>query len=160
MKKWQLFWLICGVLLGTAVFSQPAFAHAELVAIFPTPGSSVDKLSEIRLTFSDAVSADSQIQLLQDFVIVADLQPMLNLNNDKELLAIVPPLPDGVYTVSWTAVSADGHPLSGSYSLGINSKPPLAKVPWYFSTAGLIGILLGSLGAAIIFLRRWLPSPQ
>jgi methionine-rich copper-binding protein CopC len=160
-KKW-FFWLVLGVLWGTAVSAgsiQTVFAHAELISATPAPGSSVETLNQIRLTFSEPISADSQIQLLQDFVVKAELQPVLDVDNDKVLVTAVPPLPDGVYTVEWSASSADGHLLSGSYSLGINSNLS-QPLPWYFSTGGLIAIFLGSLGVAALLLRHWQRRPS
>jgi len=142
---------------GTAVFVAPVLAHSELVSATPPPGSSVATLSEIRLVFSEPVSAESQIQLLQDFVSVADLQPTVDPNDATVLRTAVPPLPDGVYTVQWSVISTDGHPISGSYSLGLNSTLPQPVIPWYQTTWALLGFLLCGLGLSVIVLRRWRP---
>jgi methionine-rich copper-binding protein CopC len=147
-------WLIVLVFWGTAVFVPRILAHAELISAKPTPGSTVKTLSEIRLVFSEPVGTESQIQLLQDFVAAAELQPVVDPNDATVLAAAVPSLPDGVYTVQWTVTSSDGHPISGSYSLGINSTPrPTA--PWYQTTWALLGFLLCGVGVLVIVLRRW-----
>ena len=151
------FWLIVLIWGGTAVFVPHVFAHAELISATPAPGSSVDSLTEIRLVFSEPVGAGSQIELLQDFVTVAALQPVVDPNEATVLVTAVPPLPDGVYTVQWTITSADGHPISGSYSLGINSRPPQPAVPWYQTTWARLGFLLCGLGIIALALRRWRP---
>jgi methionine-rich copper-binding protein CopC len=148
------FWLIMMVLWGTAVFTPLVFAHAELISATPAPGSSVATLTEIRLVFSEPVGTESQIELLQDFVTVAELQPAIDPNDATVLRTAVPPLPEGVYTVQWTIISADGHSISGSYSLGINSTPQ-PVTPWYQTTWALLGFLLCGIGVSAYVLRQW-----
>lgn len=149
------FWLIVLILWGTAVFTPRVLAHTELVSAAPAPGSSVETLTEIRLVFSEPVGTESQIELLQDFVTAAELQPVLDPNDATVLRAAVPPLPDGVYTVQWSVTSADGHPISGSYSLGINDTSTQPATPWYQTTWALLGFLLSGVGVLVIMLRRW-----
>lgn len=149
--------LIVLVLWGTAVAAPRVLAHAELVSAEPAPGSSVETLTEIRLVFSEPVGADSRIELLQDFVTAAELQPVLDLNDATVLRAAVPPLPDGVYTVQWRITSSDGHPISGSYSLGLNSTLASAA-PWYKTTWALLGFLLCGVGVSAFVLRHWRPT--
>jgi len=149
------FWLILLVLWGTAVSPPRVLAHAELLSAEPAPGSTVQTLTEIRLVFSEPVSTESQIELLQDFVTAAELHPVVDLNDATVLRAAVPPLPDGVYTVQWTVTSSDSHPISGSYSLGINSTSRQNKTRWYQTIWALLGFLLGGIGILVIVLRRW-----
>ena len=152
------FWLI-GLLLGmTAVFTPRALAHAELVSATPTPGSSVQALTEIRLEFSEPVGSDVRIDLMQDFVPAAELIPVLDPDRPHVVFAAVPPLPSGVYTVQWTVTSVDGHPISGSYSLGINSTPPPTAVPWYQSVWARLFFLLCGVGVTVYVLRQWRPK--
>jgi hypothetical protein len=60
--------------------------------------------------------------------------------------------------VQWSVISSDGHPISGSYSLGINGTPPQPDTPWYLTSWALLALLLGSFGAAALILRRWQPE--
>ena len=62
-----------GIFWGTTVSAQATFAHAELLDAIPSPGSSVESLSEIRLIFSEPIGSEANIQLLQDFVPAAQL---------------------------------------------------------------------------------------
>jgi methionine-rich copper-binding protein CopC len=151
------FWLIMLVLWGTAVSTSRVSAHAELISATPAPGSSVKTLAEIRLVFSEPVGTENQIELLQDFVTAAELQPVLDPNDATVLRAAVPRLPDGVYTVQWNITSADGHPISGSYSLGLNSTLASAA-PWYKTTWALLGFLLCGVGVSAFVLRHWRPT--
>ena len=152
MRRWWLILLIWGV---TAVHTSRVLAHAELISATPAPGSSVAQLSEIRLVFSEPVRAGATIELLQQFVTVAELEPVLDANDATVLQTAVPPLPDGIYTVQWAITSADGHTISGSYSLRINSAPPPPAVPWYQTTWARLGFLLCGVGITFIVLRRW-----
>ena len=142
-------WLIALVLLGTAVFIPQVLAHAELISAQPEPGSTVAALTELRLTFSEPIGPNGQIQLHQNFIDAAALAPVVE--NEVALVTAVPPVPDGVYTVQWSVTSADGHPVSGSYSIGIDSNlgeaAPPGILPWVLG-----GIVLG-IGTAV-WLRR------
>ena len=148
------FWLILLILWGTAVSTPRVLAHTELVSAMPAPGSSVATLTEIRLIFSEPIAAGGQIELLQDFAAAAELQPVIDPNDGTVLVTAVPPLPDGVYTVQWAITSADGHPISGSYSLGIN-RTLQSAIPWYQTSWALLGFLLSGVGILVIVLRRW-----
>lgn len=156
MKRLGMIWLI---LWGTAVSIPRVLAHTELISAEPAPGSTVKTLTEIRLVFSEPVSTESEIELLQDFVAVAELQPVVDPDDMMVLRTAVPPLPDGVYTVQWAITSADGHPISGSYSLGINSTLPQPVPPWYRTTWAQLGLLLCGVGITIMVLRRWRTTP-
>ncbi|MBK8901163.1 MAG: copper resistance protein CopC [Anaerolineaceae bacterium] len=155
MKRFWVILLLWGM---AAVFAPRVVAHAELVSASPAPGSSVQALTEIRLEFSEPVAADSRIELLQNFVAAADLTPTIDPANANMLVTAVPPLADGVYTVQWTVTSVDGHPISGSYSLGINSTPLQTAVPWHQSIWAQLGFLLCGVGITVYVLRRWRPT--
>lgn len=136
-------WLWVGLILAmTAVVTPRALAHTELVSATPAPGSSVQALTEIRLAFSEPVGSDVRIDLMQDFVPAAELTPVLDPDRPNVVFTAVPPLPNGVYTVQWAVTSVDGHPISGSYSLGINSTPPQPDTPWHQTLTARLAFLL------------------
>lgn len=145
------------VLWGTAVSAPRVLAHAELISATPAPGSSVETLKEIRLVFSEPIMPGGQIELLQDFMAAAELQPVVDPNDATVLVTAVPPLPDGVYTVQWTVTSADSHPISGSFSLGINSTL-LPATSWYQTSWALLGFLLSGVAVSAYVLRHWRPT--
>lgn len=142
----------------TAVFVPRVLAHAELVSASPAPGSSVLALTEIRLVFSEPVGNDARIDLMQDFVSAAELTPTIDPTDPNVLVTAVPPLANGIYTVQWTITSTDGHPISGSYSLGINSTPPQPAVPWYLTIWARLFYLLCAIATIMFSLRRWRPA--
>jgi methionine-rich copper-binding protein CopC len=149
-------WLILLVLLGTAIYIPRVLAHADLVSAEPAPGSTVATLTELRLTFSEPISANGQIDLHQNFISAAVLIPVVE--NETELVTAVPTLPDGAYTVQWSVTSADGHPISGSYSLGIDSRLEQPAAPWYRTAWVWGGVVLMLLLATAVWLRRKQPA--
>ena len=144
------FWLILLVLWGTAVAVPRVLAHAELVSAEPAPGSTVAALTELRLTFSEPIGPNGQIQLHQDFISAAELEPAVDPADETVLVTAVPPVPDGVYTVQWSVSSADGHPISGSYTLAIDSTSGQTNTAdrfgnWLWLGVGLVGVVTAGL---------------
>lgn len=115
MKQWLLLGLMVLYLLASK--RGAVFAHAELVQAVPEPGAILSQApSEIRLTFAEEITAVSTIALFgQNFRAIA-VNTYVDTQDPKQLVADIPELSPGVYTVQWTAVSLDNHPLSGSYS--------------------------------------------
>jgi copper transport protein len=96
-------------------------AHAELIEAEPVPGALLAGApTEIRLTFNESVAAQSTIAVLgEGFAPVEPLEPQLSPGRPQQLYTTLPPLEPGTYTVQWSAVSGDGHEISGSYSFSI-----------------------------------------
>lgn len=106
------------VLLG----ARPVSAHAELLATSPAAGDQLETSpAEITLTFSEAVELP-EVSLLDatgtPVDIGAPVQPAA-----ESIVAPVPSLADGGYVVAWKAVSADGHPVSGSFTFAVGNGP-------------------------------------
>lgn len=138
------------LLLSLLALTAVAHAHAELLTAVPAPGSTITHSpAEIRLTFSEPISADSAILLFTgNFQPVAGIQAQVAATNPQLLVAAVPPLTPGDYTVQWTAVSTDGHPTSGSYTFRLTRFALPSTLLWQ------IGLTLLFLGAFVI-LWRW-----
>lgn len=93
-----------------------AHAHDELVGTVPAAGERLDTApTELELSFSSALmDLGNQIQVLDaEGRNWAESAPVLN----RETLVQPLPanMPNGEYSVRWRAVSADGHPITGSY---------------------------------------------
>jgi copper transport protein len=118
----QLFIQIGLILLALAV--PDVWAHAELVEAEPEPGAQLaDSPAEIRLTFSEPIGTQSDIVVLgEGFAPIEGIEPQLNTlstSRPQQIYTALPPLEPGTYTVQWSAVSEDGHEISGSYSFSI-----------------------------------------
>jgi methionine-rich copper-binding protein CopC len=117
--------LLC---VGASLPAAPAaFAHDQLISSSPAPDARLDKTpTSITLTFSSPL-----LELGHEVRVVDDnaknwVGGVAALNRET-LTQALPELPDGGYQVSWRVVSADGHPISGSYEFRLGS--PAAAAP-------------------------------
>jgi copper transport protein len=103
-----------------------AQAHAQLLEARPAPGSTLDSPpAEIRLIFNEPIGADSRISLFDSsFYAMTGIESQVDSQNPEQLVATLPPLERGIYNVNWTAVSADGHAISGSFRFQIGEIQP------------------------------------
>lgn len=106
-----------GVLAVVALAPNHAAAHAQLVSAEPSADATVAAPDTITLHFSEALEARvSSINVVDaggHSVAVTPAEAP-----DASSLAAAPdsPLAPGTYTVSWTAVGDDGHPVQGTLS--------------------------------------------
>jgi copper transport protein len=114
---------VVAVLLAAAALllsAGPAAAHAYLLSVDP-PDRAVlaESPDEIRLTFSEPVSADlGGVQVLDaEGGRVED--GVARVEGAVVTVGVQPDLPDGTYVVSFRVVSADGHPVRGGSVFGV-----------------------------------------
>ncbi|MFD7782252.1 copper resistance protein CopC [Streptomyces nojiriensis] len=107
-----------------------ASAHTDLTSSTPADGATLDALpTSIGLTFSDDMSQEyAKVALTApDGTPAGAGEP--RVDGKSALLAVKPGLPSGKYTVGYRVVSADGHPVSGSYSFTVRAAAPAAPSP-------------------------------
>ena len=96
----------------------PAFAHAELTGASPKANAKVSQaISQVKLTFDDdlIVLGDSnQITVTDSKKHRVDNAKSVVVGN--QLTVGLKKLKIGKYKVSYRVLSADGHPISASYS--------------------------------------------
>jgi hypothetical protein len=105
------------VLLFSAALS-PAWAEAALVQSSPTAGATVSALRNIKLTFSEKITAPGvQLKMADGMTVPA----AASLSSDAETVSarLTAPLMAGKWTVSWYATSAGGQRSEGSYSFTV-----------------------------------------
>ncbi len=108
--------------LAFAFAATAACAHAQLVKATPAVGATVASASEIRLTFSEGVEPRfSKIALTAADGAAIALGAAKTEAGDATVFVtpIVKPLPPGVYTVLWSAVSTDTHHTQGDFSFTV-----------------------------------------
>lgn len=127
-----------------------AAAHSELVSSTPAANSSLlESPKSLSMTFSEAVDVvTTSVQLLDDLQ-----RPVVGLgalSTDASGVTItlgVPPLPPGVYTVSYRVTSAvDGHVSAGIWAFLVDptgSRPPPA-VPTQSSSPSSYPLAIGA----------------
>jgi len=162
--------LVAAVLVALAV-PGAAFAHASLKHETPSFGEEL-KVSPRRvvLQFDQTVDALPRgIQVLTPSGKNLAGKPYV-VTAQRQLVAPVPKLPKGAYTIRWQALSNDGHIVSGVYTFGVGvPAPPVTAavgaqgptgtedvVRWLYFVA--LALLVGGLGFRLLILRGPLPE--
>jgi methionine-rich copper-binding protein CopC len=137
-------------LVAVFMLAWPVLAHADLVSSVPAAGSTVPaRLGDLTLTFSEPLGAGSGVVIFaEQFQTVAGVTSTI----DGPVLsaAIAPPLEQGTYTVQWTAVSTDGHPVEGSYQFAVSA--PAFGAGLGPRIAFLSSLIFGTLALAVVAL--------
>lgn len=113
------------VLLAGVLWPLPARAHAVLDRALPAPGASVGTPpAEVVLVFSEPIDARFSAVVVRDARGAQVSGPVHAGDDGRTLIASLPSLPTGVFTVRWRVLSAvDGHVTSGVYLFGVGESP-------------------------------------
>jgi copper transport protein len=103
------------------VGTTPAWAHAELVDARPAAGEVlVESPEQIVLRWNEAVTTSAeQLTLIDARGSRVATKVVAGRFVDEATITPVSPLGDGRWTVSWKAVSGDGHLVSGAYIFAV-----------------------------------------
>jgi copper transport protein len=161
------------VLVWLAVLALPAtaFAHASLIHGEPAFRQRLaHSPAEILLRFDQSVTAlpGSIAVLTPGGRNVAG--PARAVPAKRAVVARLPRLPRGPYTVRWQAMSNDGHVVSGVYTFGVGVPAPVVTeavgaqgptraehvVRWAYFLA--LALVVGGLGFRLLVLRTPLPA--
>ena len=103
------------VALGLALAAEPAAAHSELRATVPANGARLAASPPaLELTFNEDVQLTA-LRLLDAADKPIRLERKAAREPRRAERATVPSLTPGAYRVLWAAISADGHPITGSF---------------------------------------------
>lgn len=120
-------------LLVSLGFVSAALAHAELEKSEPAAGATLTTApTEVRLFFNSEIVEGTTVQVLDASGKQVDNQDgKLDLEDldHKTFVLTLPALPDGVYTVEYTAASDDGHSEGSSFSFTIKTSTAAAPTP-------------------------------
>lgn len=108
-------------------FAGKAEAHAELVRTSPVEGSqSNESPEEVRVIFNERLDRGGAklLVLNENSSNVAKGKPAY-IEEGKGLAIALPKLGEGHYTVSYSVISEDGHPVSGAYVFTVGTPAPL-----------------------------------
>lgn len=113
-------------------FSSVAFGHAVLIEADPPLNTQVEESpAKLRYVFNERL--EKRLFYIRVFneqgETVTDRETQMS-DDQKEISLALPPLPDGMYTVTYHIVSADGHPVeqSGYLMIGGSTEQPSS---WY-----------------------------
>lgn len=106
--------------LTALVWGQLAFAHAALVSSVPAQGAVLQSApSEVRLTFDEPVSA-LVFTLVEPGGTAREVSRIRAVDDGVSLS--LPTLSErGTYALSWRVISADGHPLGGTFTFAVGA---------------------------------------
>ncbi len=104
-----------------ALLASPAFAHAHLLSETPAANATVAGPASLVLAFSEGVTLKfTGIMIVGPNGAVAITSSALDPEDDKVLdVTLASPLAAGKYTVTWHALSTDGHKTDGTYSFTV-----------------------------------------
>ncbi|BBI32176.1 copper resistance CopC/CopD family protein [Cohnella abietis] len=102
-------------------------AHAALEQTKPAANSRLDVSPEsVEIIFNERLdSGGAKLQVLNESSRNIAKGKLETINEGKGLRVAVPKLGEGHYTVSYSVISADGHPISGAYIFTIGNPAPL-----------------------------------
>jgi methionine-rich copper-binding protein CopC len=114
-------------MLAAWVGAGPVLAHNTLTSTNPAGQEMVQSPPQaVVLTFDDSVSATgTQVVVTGPSGQIQQGQPRLVENTVSQELQ--PGAPAGTYTVAWRVTSADGHPVSGTFSF--TAEPAATQLP-------------------------------
>lgn len=133
--------LLIWLLLVGLFRPEPGLAHVALLASLPAAGAKLESPpTEIKLTFGGLLSPQSNFVLANDgFEFIGGVESRLLPVPGNQLMAPIPALDAGNYTVYWDVVGEDGDRVTGSFSfmvLGTGGK--LLTQPLFWVAIGLV----------------------
>ncbi len=148
--------------------APPAFAHSQLRHTSPADGATVtSQLDSITLTFNEMVHGNFTTIVVSGPGGVSFSNGPVKVIDDDAFQSVYP-LRSGDYQVAWRAISADGHPVQGTFHFAVSLSPgeePTARPPTGSATSsqpehgwliwgGLAVALILAAGAFRVLARR------
>jgi len=162
-------------LLGLLVASGLVAAHAQYVSSTPVAGSILPSAPmATSVTLSETVqSGTGTIRVTNETGARFDVLPVKSSLDGRTLSVSLGPGGPGIYTVTWTAVSAvDGHFTAGSFSYGVqdsngnlngtvpdrsSSGAPISPLEVVLHSIEFLGLAI-ALGIGVMANFMWLPA--
>ncbi len=111
--------------VGTVALAPAASAHDELTSAVPAAGAVVRAPRQVVLRFAeDVLAVGSRVVVTGPTGTTTDAAPRVDGTTLTQPLPT--DLPGGGYTVTWRAVSSDGHPVSGTFRFVVAGSAPAA----------------------------------
>ncbi|MCA0755230.1 copper resistance protein CopC [Paenibacillus sp. N4] len=110
--------LICLALIW--LLPSAALAHSKMENAVPGQDATVTASPErIELTFNTKIEKLSNFKLLDAGGQQLETEKAV-VEGEKMSGAVIKPLTNGIYTVKWTIIGADGHSVEGSYTFTVD----------------------------------------
>ncbi|UKS24678.1 copper resistance protein CopC [Paenibacillus sp. HWE-109] len=113
------------MLLSVAIAPQSVSAHASLVQAVPEEGAKLESSPpQVTVTFNEPLDAGLFYIKVFNHDGEEITKSKAHLNKTQTGLELdLPKLSEGVYLISYHVISADGHPVGGSYPITIGNPP-------------------------------------
>ena len=147
--------MVVVLVAGTGVAS----AHASLVSTTPVDGQSVPTVPQIvSATFSESISADVGGLTVRNTH--GDRVDDGNSSVSSNTLQVTVPtdLPEGTYIATYRVLSADGHPVSGSWLFGVGTAPVDPSAASAKGTGDAGWEVVGAIARFVIYLTALLAA--
>ena len=152
--------LLTGLVAALVVLSSsPAWAHAVLVQTAPVGGQILRKRpTEIRLQFNEPVEASlGAVRLYDTSGRRLDTGATTKPSAQVVAVAIRAKLTTGAYVVTWRVISADSHPVQGSFTFQVGTNANATSPRVQALASNLLGKQGGSTVVGATFgVARWL----
>ena len=164
------------IFVGAMLASGLASAHVQYVSSTPSPSAPIlpSAPKQVSVTLSEAVERGTgTIRVTNDTGARFDVPPVMYSSDGRTMSASLDPSGPGIYTVTWTAVSAvDGHFTAGSFSYGVQDKnghlngtlpgpsntgAPVSPLEVAFRSIGFLGLAI-AMGIGVMANFMWLPA--
>lgn len=122
-------WITLFTLMAFFITPQ-AFAHAKVVSADPAPRSVINRSPDsINILFNQQFEPSYSTIVIQgnDGKPLTTTKAIVDPKNKKRLVLSLPNLPPGKYTVSYKALSLDGHTIASTYTFRIKKEKPTAN---------------------------------
>src|SRR5947199_3235814 len=168
--------LFRSIFVGAMLASGLSSSHPLYVSSPPSPMAPIlpSATKQVSVTLSEAVvRGTGTIRVTNDTGARFDLPPVMYSSDGRTMSASLDPSGPGIYTVTWTAVSAvDGHFTAGSFSYGVQDKngnlngtlpgpsntgAPVSPLEVAFRSIGFLGLAI-ALGIGVMSNFMWLPA--
>jgi copper transport protein len=150
-------------------------AHAQYVTSTPAPSAILPSApTRVSVTLSETVEGGTgTIRVTNDTGARFDVPPVMYSTDGRTMSASLGPGGPGIFTVTWTAVSAvDGHFTAGSFSYGVQDKngnlngtlpgpsntgAPVSPPEVALRSIGFLGLAI-AMGIGVMANFMWLPA--
>ena len=123
--RWATNALAVVTLVSLAVVSgaaPAATAHDQVLSTSPNAGENVDAApKQVAMVFSEDILNVGAMMLVVDRQGRNWADGTLTLDHATATQPLAPGLPDGAYEVRWRVVSADGHPVAGTFPFTVGT---------------------------------------
>jgi copper transport protein len=167
--------IVAVALVWVVLVGSPASAHAELVSTSPTAGEHRHgPPAQILLVFSERVSpVRGDVKLLDATGRTVSTTDAASVTGAPEQVSLAVPadLPSGNFLVAWRVISADTHPVGGSFAFSVGdvtglapvvAPPPSEQSPavsaGYWLSRGLGYVALALAGGGLLFVALCWPA--